>query len=306
MKINYLICGGNAVDNLSRFATGESLAYNVNKLKNGKIAKGISKVKNGKMARKIKNLPKNSRLINAGLSASRYYARGMKSKMKNKLKNGHPVKAAIRTAAGVAGGLTAGTIGLATGIASGDINKATQNAMAGIGLGYKSATGLANGAQNTFGIEGTKEVMDRAFEGDEAYEEKQRQKYIKDLQKDFNYQNKMIKIMGNEDKAKDVIKNVLPTCAEYGFVKPEEVASISNMVNDGYEMKKAMAIAKKSKEYGKDTNHLSAKDDDEYNKTLRNDLKKKGYSESDAEVGATGIRKDVDKYNKYLYKYNKK
>lgn len=254
--------------------------------------------------RKLKN---KSRLVNAASEATKYYARGMQNKIRNKVKNGELGKKAIRTAGGVALGGVAATAGLAMGVASGDPSKAAQYAFTGALGGYKTGGTVIDDLGDTLGVAGTVETANRAYYGDEQYEEKQRQKYIKEKQNDFDFQNRMIKAMnGDEKKAKQVINDVFPTCAEYGFVEPEEVSAIHNMVDkEGYDTKEALAWAQKAKKYGKDTNSLSAKDDKEYNETLKNNYIKKGFSEKQSDDMAKTVRRGVDKYNKYLYKAKK-
>ena len=251
--------------------------------------------------RKLKN---KSRLVNAASEATKYYARGMQNKIRNKVKNGELGKKAIRTAGGVALGGVAATAGLAMGVASGDPSKAAQYAFTGALGGYKTGGTVIDDLGDTLGVAGTVETANRAYYGDE---EKQRQKYIKEKQNDFDFQNRMIKAMnGDEKKAKQVINDVFPTCAEYGFVEPEEVSAIHNMVDkEGYDTKEALAWAQKAKKYGKDTNSLSAKDDKEYNETLKNNYIKKGFSEKQSDDMAKTVRRGVDKYNKYLYKAKK-
>lgn len=265
-----------------------------NSIKNNESVSAVS--------RKIKNRPR-SRIAKAGTSAARYYAKGMKNKISNKIKNGHPVKAAVRTAGSLATGAAAASIGLAAGVVSGDPTKAVQyTAGAALG-GYKFGGSIIDGATNTFGVDGTGEILEKAYYGEEEYKERQIQKNIREAQKDFNMQSVLEDKFGKE-RVKELNKTVVPECVRYGISNPKDIVAVTKLQDEGIDKYKAMQAAISVNEYGKNTSKLGAKDSEDLDKTLFNRAKKNSKINSDEEANqvAKDTRNLMNRFSDIKYK----
>ena len=301
--------GANAINNTQLGMGAKSLLYNTKKVGDtigGYAGKAGTVLKNTKpiswASRKIKNRPR-SRLAMAGANAARYYTRGMKNKLTNKIKNGHPVKTAIKTAGGLATGAAAASIGLAAGMVSGDPTKAVQYTTAAALGGYKLGSSTVDKTTGALSVDGTKEVLEQSYYGEEEYKERQIQRNIKEAQKDFEIQNVLEDKFGKE-KAKELRKTVLPDCVRYGITKPKDIAAVAKLEERGVDRHDAMQAAISVNEYGKNTFKIGAKDSEDLDKTLFNKAKKNKRVKTDEEAKQIAVdsRKLMDEYSKIKYK----
>ena len=262
---------------------------------------GLRKVGN---SRPIKGI-RNSRTWQGAKAAGRFYAHGLANKISNKVKNGHLGRKAIRMVGGAALGATAGTIGLAAGIAAGDPSKAFQYTTAGALGGYKLGSGTTNSVANALTVEGTKEKFEEGYYGEEEYKQRQLDKQIRAAQKDWEMQQFLEKKLKSKEKAKHVMENVVPDCVSQNITDHKEIYAISQMMDEGIDINKGIAIAKTRKDFAKDkdTSKLGGKEHEELNKTLLLRAKKNKYVANDdqAQQVADNTRSLLDKFSGYVH-----
>ena len=304
-------------DRIANSIKGSSIYRGAQRVKNtigNKAGSAKNWVNNRRVIKGIKNLPNKSRLAKAGSRAVSYYAHGMKNKISNKIKNGHLGRKAIRMAGGAILGATTATAGLAIGIASGDASKAFQYTAGAAFGGYKLGSGVTNEAVNALEVKGTKETFKQNYYGKEKYEEKQRNKQIKQRQKDLELQWKLEDKLGSKEKAKDYIQNELPTIMELGGdFDDNTIAAMAQMKEkDNIKTEEAVAAALMSDKYldGKDSNNLGDKATTEFEKTLNrrgNEQGKRNGLEGEklnkfSERFSEKSKSTINKLDKYRYK----
>ena len=304
-------------DRIANSIKGSSIYRGAQRVKNtigNKAGSAKNWVNNRRVIKGIKNLPNKSRLAKAGSRAVSYYAHGMKNKISNKIKNGHLGRKAIRMAGGAILGATTATAGLAIGIASGDASKAFQYTAGAAFGGYKLGSGVTNEAVNALEVKGTKETFKQNYYGKEKYEGKQRNKQIKQRQKDLELQWKLEDKLGSKEKAKDYIQNELPTIMELGGdFDDNTIAAMAQMKEkDNIKTEEAVAAALMSDKYldGKDSNNLGDKATTEFEKTLNrrgNEQGKRNGLEGEklnkfSERFSEKSKGTINKLDKYRYK----
>ena len=245
-------------------AVGQSMKY-----WGGRAVNRGRKIK-GAVGRGIKSATNNSRIANAAVEGTKYYARGMGNKIKNKIKNAHPIRGGIRMAGGIAAGAALGSLGLAAGMVSGDPSKTLQYTAAGLAGGYRAGTSTTEAVQSAVSIDGTKDTMAKAYLGEDGYKEKQIQKRIKEVQHDNKIRDELVKRLGSEEEAQMAIKNTLPDAVRYGLDNANEIAAVHNRVKAGESIKVATKQVEYMKDFGKNSNKLGAKDEEDFDKTIKN------------------------------------
>lgn len=291
----------NSYYNKVQSMTDENNVNNLENRDNNTKRNVVGKAKNF-ANKKIRNA-KNNILKKPTVKAIRHYTRGIANKKPiNKL-----AKKAVKVGTGVALGSLTGVIGFSAGMATGDLSKAIQYTTASAVGGYKMGSanipeGISNVASNTrdaLKVDGTSEV----YYGKEEYKEKQIQKNIKEVQKNYDLINKLEKDFGIEE-AKNIKENIVPDCVRYGITDANDISAIAHMEKEGIDRKQAIAVANDVNSIGKSTAKLGAKDSEDLNKTLVNRFKAHNNVKNDAQAENLSIRtrKLMDKYSKIKYK----
>lgn len=106
----------------------------------------------------------------------------------------HPVRKAMKFAAGAtAAGI--GATGAAIGtLATGDPNKIATNALGGAAAGYKLGSEFVPDASNQ--PTGAQEAFEKEMRGDDGYEQKQKDDYIKQIRRNSEYKDKARRKLG--------------------------------------------------------------------------------------------------------------
>lgn len=247
------------------------------------------------------NQSKSKRIKRAIGAGARYYGNGVKKKLKAKAKNTFNAKNIARKTGGLILGAAAGSVGLAAGIVSGDPSKAIKYAAGAAVGGYKFGDGATKTAIDTVGVDGTFDYMTQNYYGKDEYNEKK----IKDNTRAFqnNFENKEYirnKFNGNKEKMSRFMNEVVPMCQEYGLTDMKDAETVWDMKEDpsvkasDEQIINAVQISKE-----RDTTNLSAKDDKEFNETLK--MRAKGN-----EKVATNARNLIDRASQTRYGHTRK
>lgn len=250
---------------------------------------------------KVKKPNRVGRALNAGL---RYYGNGMKNKIKKRGLKELTFSNLARKTAGIASATVGGIGGIIGGaVVGGDITKGLQYGTGAAVGGYKFADATVKNVADSVGVDGTFDYMKQNMYTSEEWNDKQIDKNIKDFQN--NFENKEYirnKFDGNKEQMERFMKDVVPKCQKYGLTDMKDAETYWDMrqnekdnVSDGEILNAIQA----SKDYGKNTTKLSAKEDKEYNDTLL--MRANGNSEV-----AGHARKLIDKASKIRYDYSNK
>lgn len=243
---------------------------------------------------------------------ARYFAHGVANNMVNKARNAQLGRKAIRMAGGAAVGVAAGTVGLATGIVSGDASKAFQYSAAGVAGGYKLGSGTtgrvisgATGVIRTFKVDGTIDTFKKDYYGKEEYKERQIQKNIREQQRNFELRMALEEKLGSKEAAKKCIEEDLPEYTRYGIDDKNTIVAMAKMQKENnIDRRKAISAALISDKYikGKDSNSLSKKQSDEFEKTINRDGEKRNLKGAQLEKFSKDIIGTVNKLDSIRYK----
>lgn len=255
-----------------------------------------------------KEMPKPKRKIKR---VARAAAVGTKKLVGKGVRNGAVFAAnKIRTAPNAVGkvavgatlGAIAGTAGVAAGIASGDISNAVQYGMAGAGAGAVTGAKLAESAENRFQGSGQHEIMNamkESYYGEEEYQEKQKDKQIKQMMRNQEMKQQLRDKVG-EKTAKEMYKNGdVENLLRLGISDTTDMAAIHKLqeekVVDSFDQ--AVGVHKYAQRMG-DTTKMKKKDRDEWNNTLSDEFQKVGYDKDSSKKGSDKTIGMVDKYYK--------
>lgn len=235
--------------------------------------------------------------------------RGIRNGMKNigkfygkKIKNLNPVRKGIRMVGGTFVGATAASIGLAAGIASGDSSKAFQYSIGGAVGGYRAGTGIANQAmKDPLKVKEASEEFKKGYYGKDQYKQIQTNKKIKEIQKNSELKNLLEDELGKE-KASQYMYTAVPDLIQNKIEDHKAIVTIAKMEDKGWDRKKAMSASLLNDRYlkDKDSNHLGAKDEENFMKTLKNNGVKRGLKGKDLDTLVERQREAVDEYNRLL------
>ena len=203
--------------------------------------------------------------------------------------------------AGAAGAAALGMAGLAVGISSGDLSKTFQYTTAGVAGGYKLGKGISGKVDDALYVPGMENMMERSkYETDAEYKEAQRQKYIKNFQKDGNNLNILERAYG-EEQAKMMMQNDIPTLISNGVTDMDDMQAIFNMRNEGIikDINEGIAMKKVASRIGSDTTKMSHKNREDWAKTFADEYgrKEKFKGQDHEKMGNDTIIK-VDAFNK--------
>lgn len=238
------------------------------------------------------------------LAGGKYYTKGMANKISERAKNLHPVKGTIRTVGGLAGAAVAGSIGLAAGVVSGDPSKVVQYGGAAALGGYKFGTGTVGTVSNALSVDGTMNEMKKGYYGEDGYKEKQIQENIKKTQKDDNLKKELETRLKDKNKAKDAMETVAPDCVRYGLTEANEIAAVYNRVQDGNNVKRAIAQVNEAKNFGKKTSKMGHKDREDYVNTIHDRIEKnnRGLTKEQKKQLQDDLIRNIDEASSDLYK----
>ena len=217
------------------------------------------------------NRSKLQRIKRAVGSGARYYGNGMKEKMKKKAQKKLTLGNVARKTAGITLAGIAATGGAIAGMTSGDPSKAIQYATGAAVGGYKFGEGTAKAAIDSVGVGGTMDYMKQNYYGEDEYNEKQIKDNTKAFQKNFENKEYIRKKFDNDkEKMNEFMNEVVPMCQEYGLTDMKDAETVWDMKEDPSikaSDKQIINAVQISKE--RDTTKLSAKDDKEFNETLK-------------------------------------
>ena len=282
---NELLDNDNIADdlNIKMVDDNETLDEGKKKAKNNETKPSRFKSKNGRSIRR------------AAGAVGRYYGR----KIKSPTTWINAAKFAGRGAVRLTGMAVGGTAGAIAGIASGDPTKFVQYTATGSMGGYAAAGKLRP-------IDVDKKLIEQAtksyYGSSKAYEERQKQDYIKNYKKN---EDNIFKLEQRYDvkEAKEIMNNVVPDYLEAGVTDIDDIMA-------GYELQKnrivkdrnmAISTAKYAKRIGSDTTKMKKKDRDDWRDTFSLEFKeneKVKKENIDAEKLSTTVLKRVDAFNK--------
>ena len=135
-----------------------------------------------------------------------------------------------------------------------------------------------------------------------AYEERQKQDYIKNYKKN---EDNIFKLEQRYDvkEAKEIMNNVVPDYLEAGVTDIDDIMAGYELQKNGIVKDRNMAIstAKYAKRIGSDTTKMKKKDRDDWRNTFSSEFKeneKVKKENIDAEKLSTTVLKRVDAFNK--------
>ena len=208
-------------------------------------------------------------------------------------------KFAGRGAVRLTGMAVGGTAGAIAGIASGDPTKFVQYTATGSMGGYAAAGKLRP-------IDVDKKLIEQTtksyYGSSKAYEERQKQDYIKNYKKN---EDNIFKLEQRYDvkEAKEIMNNVVPDYLEAGVTDIDDIMAGYELQKNGIVKDRNMAIstAKYAKRIGSDTTKMKKKDRDDWRNTFSSEFKeneKVKKENIDAEKLSTTVLKRVDAFNK--------
>ena len=227
--------------------------------------------------------------------------RGLKN-VGNKIKYKGSKEKPLRKLAGLGTGLIgAGAAMTAAGIAgitSGDPSKAAQYMItAGMG-GYKLGTEVPNVVTDlaSSGGEYLEAFKDGYYDYDELLDRDVKKKF-KEIRNDADFRRKMeinLQKLQINDDPEEVFDVIGEDGAKFDF-SPEGYTAAYKLIQEGTEKSEAMREVKFVETYGKDTNSLSHKDNEDLNKTLLDNIMKyNDIPEKEAEQKKTKLRNSID------------
>ena len=238
------------------------------------------------------------------------YLNDQRNRLKENAKKGKPVSSMLKTASGIGMGVLGGTAGAMAAIAGGKAD--IKNIGIGAVAGYKAGSGISSSTTNNIQIEGLGESFMRGLKGDEKYLQDKMDEYFKkkkkELERDSDFRNAMIKELGNEDEFKNAMNTIGMEAIKKGFTEAKEIATLYKrsigMGSDGkidetllvknengeVDHKKtlyhAMQDLKVVKSAGKDINDFNAPERENFEKTIQEMWLKNN--------------NELDKYKKYV------
>lgn len=219
--------------------------------------------------------------------------------------NKQPLRSLARGVAGVAGAATAMTAAGLVGITSGDPSKAAQY-MTGAAIGgYKFADGFGDKAADI--VDDVKSDVDAYQQAADPreYKKKQIEKNFKEAENNIKLQNELAERLGGREEAKEAMEQVGKDCIGYGLSDARDIATVSELVNNGYEQDNALKYVKAAKDYGKNTSELGHKDREDFVKTIGDRVRKQmpaNAKEEDVQNTIDGVIKEFDNTSKILFK----
>lgn len=219
--------------------------------------------------------------------------------------NKQPLRSLARGVAGVAGAATAMTAAGLVGITSGDPSKAAQY-MTGAAIGgYKFADGFGDKAADI--VDDVKSDVDAYQQAADPreYKKKQIEKNFKEAENNIKLQNELAERLGGREEAKEAMEQVGKDCIGYGLSDARDIATVSELVNNGYEQDNALKYVKAAKDYGKNTSKLGHKDREDFVKTIGDRVRKQmpaNAKEEDVQNTIDGVIKEFDNTSKILFK----
>lgn len=279
------------------------------------------KLLNKKALKRMNNNGTKIRNVSAGpnISGAKFKKRrinGIKRGMSNMLanqgqriklrsQNKQPLRSLARGVAGVAGAATAMTAAGLVGITSGDPSKAAQY-MTGAAIGgYKFADGFGDKAADI--VDDVKSDVDAYQQAANPgeYKKKQIEKNFKEAENNIKLQNELAERLGGREEAKEAMEQVGKDCIGYGLSDARDIATVSELVNNGYEQDNALKYVKAAKDYGKNTSKLGHKDREDFVKTIGDRVRKQmpaNAKEEDVQNTIDGVIKEFDNTSKILFK----
>lgn len=279
------------------------------------------KLLNKKALKRMNNNGTKIRNVSAGpnISGAKFKKRrinGIKRGMSNMLanqgqrirlksQNKQPLRSLARGVAGVAGAATAMTAAGLVGITSGDPSKVAQY-MTGAAIGgYKFADGFGDKAADI--VDDVKSDVDAYQQAADPreYKKKQIEKNFKEAENNIKLQNELAERLGGREEAKEAMEQVGKDCIGYGLSDARDIATVSELVNNGYEQDNALKYVKAAKDYGKNTSKLGHKDREDFVKTIGDRVRKQmpaNAKEEDVQNTIDGVIKEFDNTSKILFK----
>ena len=276
------------------------------KIKTKQGSQALPNNNKNRVATTSNSIPKRPKRIRRAVKAGgRVFTRNVGRKIINT--GGKAGKTALKFATGVTLGGVAGTIGVAAGIATGDASNALQYGAAGAGAGMYAGSKAGELVTNTAGYvkneiddvtSGTKEAAQKEYYGEE-YKQRQQEKQIRTWKKDKTNRYELEAKVGRE-AAKSMYDN-----GEIDDYLRYEVDDVSDMVaihklqeeKIAENREQAVAVHKYAQRTG-DTSKMKKKDKDEWKNTFKEEFKKIGRSELDAEKASKDTFNMIEHYNK--------
>ena len=250
-------------------------------------------------------------------------------------------KSAIRFTGKAAGAALAGSIGVAAGIASGDPSNALQYGLTAGVAGAAAGGAVADGAMNTIGgvangiSDGISEfrsgdvmtAMNEEYYGKDEWEEKQREKAIKEWKKDDEKRAELEREIGYNEVAEMYKNNEIDEYLNYGIDDAKEIKKMHKLNKDDVKVEEylkrgiddakdietldrlqkqgdvkdidqAVALHSYSQRIG-DTTKLDEDKKAKWHKTFKNEfVSKNGRSDAQAEKATVKTMEMLDKFNK--------
>lgn len=247
--------------------------------------------------RQIKN-SKPARAVGAG---ARHFTRKVGANISKQITSGELGRKTLRTVGGIAGGAALGSVGLALGVASGDLTKTAQYTGAMALGGYKGGSSFARRIQNSETLASTKEAMNMAADGKDGYKERELQKTIREMRKDYKLLEELENKVGS-DKAKEISKDIMPTAAEYGLSNANELLAVYNSYERGNSVEFASARTKYEVDNaGKSRDLMTTKELKEYEASAMRRIGKRNLSDNDKQRLMNDFMTEGNAINKDLY-----
>lgn len=190
----------------------------------------------------------------------------------------HALAGVARIGAGIAGAATLATAGVAMGVVMGDPTKAAQLGMAGLGVGYKTASGLAKGATGLIGkgadaVSGVASTYSSAA-NPEKYEEKLKQKEQEKIATSIRDNDSAMRMfrMKNKNMSDRQITNGINDCVAQGIDDPEDIQKVFDLEEKaGVDRNTAIGAMKISKNVDAKTLR-NEQDQERFRKSIENNL----------------------------------